>query len=136
MKEKTPLLHYFMCFKMPNKRLQLKVVLFEREITSFLKTYTFLQRKSFLTMFCTINSSPMHHVSSSLPTKSTVRLPVMLISHMTHIKIRHHHQEAIMTEQVSRHGMCTQAARLSHRSVVFQPCVTNPLKKREKERKR
>ena len=61
MKEKTPLLHKFVCFQMPNKRIRASSLFFffffEWEITTFSKSML-LQRESFLTMFYTINSSP------------------------------------------------------------------------------
>ena len=49
----------FVFFHLPNnKRLQLSLLLFEWEITSF-STTTLLQREPFLTMFYTTNLSPL-----------------------------------------------------------------------------
>ena len=57
MKEKTPLSHEVVCFQMldfETSGLEIKFM----KITSFSKT-TLIQRESFLTMFYTINLSPL-----------------------------------------------------------------------------
>ena len=78
MREKTPLLDEFMCFQIGiiDFWLEFWLEVFSWEITSFSKSLL-LQRESFLTMFYTINSSPM------LFTKSVFKLVFVLSNYQT-----------------------------------------------------